>query len=564
MVMQSVSLAGNTNNATLSENSTGTAQRYEIKYGDTLSEIAVRYGTSVDRLMALNPQIRNPDLIYAGDSLNLPPARSYTVQYGDTLSGIANRFGVSVDDLAQANGISNPNLIYPNDTLVIPRGSSPKTAHSSDTAGTDQASSGTSNSRFTPGKLPDTKGLNESQKFDLYAGILKQQGTQKSSDSLARGEKVALSLRVETSTRVNAGKGQYDDRMVLLWQDSKGGKHVQEFQANLDPSGQYEHRGTYERKPMGSDINGDGRLDQGRLAEGTYIFRHGTYQGKAAYLSSSDQVAERDVNHNGKFDDNKSSPKGNYGMHIHIGGTNNTYSAGCLTLAPSEHSRFFNTVGKQSSLTNVLVDTRRLKPAPAQDQAGQVSSSGKTMTAADWQRAANSLGVDVASIKAVADVEAAGGGFLSNGDPKILFEAHQFSRLTGRRYDSTHPGISSRRWNRSLYKGGAAEHTRLKEAAALNETAALKSASWGKFQIMGFNYKTAGYSSVQAFVKDMRASEGKQLDAFVNFIKSNPSMHRALKNHDWATFARLYNGSGYAQNHYDTKIAQAYVKFRNH
>jgi LysM repeat protein len=567
MTTQSVSSVSNTNNTSQLNNHDIGSQNYAIKQGDTLSEIALRYGTTVDHLMDLNPQIANRDLIYAGDNLKVPAARSYTIQHGDTLSAIADRFGVSVEALAKANNISNPNIIYPNDTLLIPQGDTTSQGSSNSNAQDGNTSSaGNSNGRVTPGKLPDTKNLSDSQKFDLYESILKQQGSQKAEQSLSRGEKVALSLRVETSTHVNAGNGQYDDRMVLLWKDSNGGKHVQELNANLDPSGQYEHRGAYERKPMGSDVNGDGRLDQGRLAEGTYTFRRGSYRGKDAFLSSSDQVVDRDVNHNGLFDDNRQSPKGNYGMHIHIGGSNNTYSAGCLTLAPSEHSRFFSTVGGQSSLTNVVVDTSSLKASPAKPGSTTATSEagGKSMTSADWQRAAQSLGVDVASIKAVADVEAAGSGFLSNGQPKILFEAHQFSRLTGGRYNGSHPDISSSHWNRSLYKGGAAEHGRLNKAAALNETAALKSASWGKFQIMGFNYKAAGYSNVQTFVKDMRTSEGKQLDAFVNFIKSNPSMHRALKNHDWATFARLYNGSGYAQNHYDTKIAQAYIKFRNH
>jgi hypothetical protein len=39
-------------------------------------------------------------------------------------------------------------------------------------------------------------------------------------------------------------------------------------------------------------------------------------------------------------------------------------------------------------------------------------------------------------------------------------------------------------------------------------------------------------------------------------------MHQALKSHDWSTFARLYNGAGYAANHYDVKIAQAYLSFK--
>jgi hypothetical protein len=139
----------------------------------------------------------------------------------------------------------------------------------------------------------------------------------------------------------------------------------------------------------------------------------------------------------------------------------------------------------------VIVDTKHLKGSVALSNNGPTShSTSKKMTNADWQRAAKQLGVDVASIKAVADVEAAGSGFLSNGQPKILFEAHQFSRLTNGRYNASHPNISSHSWNRSLYKGGAAEHNRLHEAQALNDTTALKSASWGKFQIMGFNYNS--------------------------------------------------------------------------
>ena len=75
---------------------------------------------------------------------------------------------------------------------------------------------------------------------------------------------------------------------------------------------------------------------------------------------------------------------------------------------------------------------------------------------------------------------------------------------------------------------------------------------------MGFNHKAAGYNSVEAFVKDMYQSEGKQLDAFVNFIKADPAMHSALKRHDWAGFAYRYNGEGYAANNYDIKIHDAY------
>ena len=105
--------------------------RYTIRSGDTLSGIASRYDTSVSRLMALNPQIHDPDRIYAGQSLRVPggggdapaPSRSYTIRSGDTLSGIAARSGTSVGALMAANPqIRDSDLIYAGQTLRIPGG----------------------------------------------------------------------------------------------------------------------------------------------------------------------------------------------------------------------------------------------------------------------------------------------------------------------------------------------------------------------------------------------------------------------------------------------------------
>jgi lysozyme len=110
---------------------------YTVQSGDTLSGIAARFGVSLAALEAANPQIKNPNLIYPGEVIDLPggkkspppsspPAaqKTYTVQSGDTLSGIAARFGVSLAALEAANPqIKNPNLIYAGQVLVIPGGS---------------------------------------------------------------------------------------------------------------------------------------------------------------------------------------------------------------------------------------------------------------------------------------------------------------------------------------------------------------------------------------------------------------------------------------------------------
>ncbi len=96
---------------------------YVIQPGDTLSEIAVRYGTTYQALAALN-NILDPNLIVAGQTIRIPEnngssARYYTIRPGDTLSEIAERYGTTVSALMTLNGISNPNLIYAGTTIRI-------------------------------------------------------------------------------------------------------------------------------------------------------------------------------------------------------------------------------------------------------------------------------------------------------------------------------------------------------------------------------------------------------------------------------------------------------------
>jgi hypothetical protein len=184
----------------------------------------------------------------------------------------------------------------------------------------------------------------------------------------------------------------------------------------------------------------------------------------------------------------------------------------------------------------------------------------QTLSESDYLDIANQLGCKVAAIKAVADVESSGDAFFLNGKPKILYEAHIFSRLTNHKYDQSHPSVSSRTWNRSLYTGGSQEYVRLEIAMTLDTTEALKSTSWGRFQIMGFNYSESGFTSVEAFVKAMFSSERKQLDAFVSFVK-NKGLEKHLITLNWASFAKGYNGSQYEQNKYDIKLQKAFEKY---
>ena len=185
----------------------------------------------------------------------------------------------------------------------------------------------------------------------------------------------------------------------------------------------------------------------------------------------------------------------------------------------------------------------------------------KSLTDQDYSGAAAELGATKPQVKAVAKVEAPGSGFLDDGQVKILFEAHHFARLTAHKYNNSHPNISSPRWNKKLYFGGAGEHLRLQAAVVLNRSAALQSASYGKFQIMGFNYRLAGFASIQSFTNAMISGEAAQLKAFVNFVRNaklDDELRMIGRN---APFARGFNGEGFALNNYHGKIAAAYVSY---
>lgn len=107
--------------STASQNNTqATTGTYTVQSGDSLSAIAARFGTTVSALQSAN-NIRNANLIYPGQVLKIggqPTIMSvYTVRYGDNLSTIASRLGTTVSHLQSVNGIRNANLIYAGQTL---------------------------------------------------------------------------------------------------------------------------------------------------------------------------------------------------------------------------------------------------------------------------------------------------------------------------------------------------------------------------------------------------------------------------------------------------------------
>ena len=198
----------------------------------------------------------------------------------------------------------------------------------------------------------------------------------------------------------------------------------------------------------------------------------------------------------------------------------------------------------------------------------EVIDTPALLTDADIDIAAYRHRLEPALVKAVTVVESRGRGFLRSGRPRILFEGHVFWRqlklagLDPERIAPTLPqGILYPKWTHEWYVGGEKEYDRLDAAIDVDYGAALKSASWGLFQIMGFNYKSAGFYDVQEFLAAMMyGGELAHLEAFLSFITAE-GMIDDLRRHKWSRFARRFNGIGYKLNRYPTKLAQAYKRY---
>jgi hypothetical protein len=174
-------------------------------------------------------------------------------------------------------------------------------------------------------------------------------------------------------------------------------------------------------------------------------------------------------------------------------------------------------------------------------------------------------------MRAVVEVEAAGSGFDPMGRPKMLFEPHVFWRELGeqKRRRAEAQGLAYRKWKSGNYPRDS--YPRLMQAIAIDRPAALRSASWGLGQIMGFNHKLAGYHSAESMIEAFLDDEEKHLEAMLNFIVSAglddelraiANLKRPSTAEDWAPFALGYNGSGFRTHGYHTKLAAAHARWK--
>lgn len=186
----------------------------------------------------------------------------------------------------------------------------------------------------------------------------------------------------------------------------------------------------------------------------------------------------------------------------------------------------------------------------------------KKLDAIDIPRIGAIIGVGEDEVRAFMEVEASGSGFDRQGRPKMLFEPHVFYRnLSGRERDeAVRRDLAYPRWGQQPYPKDS--YPRLIEAMAINETAALKAASWGLGQILGENFAMVGYDSVQDMIVAFMDDEETHLEAMIRFLIA-AGIDDDLRAHRWATVARVYNGPGYRKHNYDGRLAAAFRKWAN-
>jgi hypothetical protein len=185
--------------------------------------------------------------------------------------------------------------------------------------------------------------MSEEYFYNVVNGIYVQMGAL--FDTTANYRNVLGIRKVTLSIKGLNEKGVYDDRIWVVWLDKAGVKHATEYEANTEPMYRYE------KKDQGNDANEDGKNDLGRLRQGVYKYfaylQWSKQLGRLAFKLTEAQWADRDINEDGYFDENDlvlitniKAMMEEKTMHIHQGGKNDTWSAGCQTLPPLTWKKF--------------------------------------------------------------------------------------------------------------------------------------------------------------------------------------------------------------------------------
>jgi hypothetical protein len=277
-------------------------------------------------------------------------------------------------------------------------------------------------------------------------------------------------------------------------------------------------------------------------------------------------------------DDQTFSPTTKLSASVGKGGNNEKQDVLLVKRLLSKFGYVLVQNGEADAALNSAIGKFQAVYVPTSKSDGRIDPSGQTWNTligigrvkGSLDELAKKYDLEPAVILAIQSVESGNNGYLADGRPKILFEGHVFWRMlkaAGKNpadYVKGNEDILFEKQDRSKYTKGASEYARLEKAEEIDRVAALKSASWGEFQIMGFNHKTVGYPDVDSFVESISQPGAGQIRAVLAFMDNNKLLPLVRGPHkNWAKFAAAYNGAGYKKNQYDVKLQKAYERFSN-
>lgn len=233
-----------------------------------------------------------------------------------------------------------------------------------------------------------------------------------------------------------------------------------------------------------------------------------------------------------------------------------------FVITPPDSIRYIDPSRKNFVIGNDTVHLRFRDPEPVDMHYGPLTDK-------DFAEVAEELGVEIAAVKAVVEIEAGRThqGFWENGKPLINFDLGTFRNMARRRginiskYTKSHPTLFARPNIKRYGSQQGAVQARLNSAMAIDSIAAIEGTFWGMFQIGGFNWRQCGTQSPREFYRLVSRSERDQLELFAEFV-TRTGLLPHLKSKNWTAFARGYNGPGYAARGYHTRMAKAYAKYK--
>lgn len=188
-----------------------------------------------------------------------------------------------------------------------------------------------------------------------------------------------------------------------------------------------------------------------------------------------------------------------------------------------------------------------------------------------YEKEAKRIGIEVAMIQAIAKQESKRNSFWEEGQATILFERHKMWEYLKKDLNKTDEElIKLKEQDSSIVNNTAGgygkyseQYTKLEKAKKLDYTTALKACSWGKFQVMGFNYAVK-YSSPEEMEKAVNMCELQQFYFFLGYLENTSGMIQAIKNKNWESIASKYNGSNWKNQNpdYAINIEKYYNEFK--